>query len=102
MSFALRNPLKIAECAQQVVQDGAINLAVDSGVLRRPIEIQRDTTNIVDGQLIKVDNPNLSFEEALEATFLKIPHGQHALIFVDDTCITENAREAIENFFAHR
>ena len=102
LSFALRNPLKIAECAKQVSQEGNYNLRLDKGILRRPIEIQRESINIVDGQLVKLDNPESSFEEVFEAALLEIPHGSHALIFVDDTDMPGSARKAIEKSFSNR
>ena len=77
-------------------------MSLDKGVLRRPIEIRREKINIVDGQLVKLDNPDSSFEEALEATLLEVPHGIHALIFIDDTHILGNAREVMERSFVNR
>ena len=77
-------------------------MSLDKGVLRRPIEIRRERINIVDGQLVKLDNPDSSFEEVLDATLEKVPHGRHALIFVDDTDMPGSAREAIEKSFSNR
>ena len=77
-------------------------MSLDKGVLRRPIEIRRERINIVDGQLVKLDNPDSLFEEALNAALEEVPHGRHALIFVDDTDMPEGAREAIENSFSNR
>ena len=77
--YALRNPMKIGEYAQDVVQVGHNNL-LDYGILRSPIETVN--TNLVEGQLIKIDKSHLSCEDALEATLAEIPYGKYALIFV--------------------
>ena len=96
----MRNPIKIAEFAQCVIQDGAKNL-LDYGVLRSPIEIST-STNLVDGQLIIVDGTNLFVEDALETALEKIPHGNYALAFVDDREMTGNIPEAIKKGFSKR
>ena len=70
LRIPLRNPLKIAEFTQEVVKDGAKNL-LDYGVLRSPIDTSRGSVNIVEGQLIKVQNANLSFVEAFQASLFK-------------------------------
>ena len=80
------------------MQVGHTNL-LDYGILRSPIE--KANTNLIEGQLIKIDKSNLSCEEVLEAALSEIPYGTYALIFVDDrhmlTKSTENLKKA---FFA--
>ena len=95
----MRNPLKIAEFAQEVIQDGAKN-QLNYGVLRSPIEIS--DLNIVDGELTDIRKSNLSFEEAFIASIDEIPHGRYALIFVDDRGMNENVTEAIKEIHHSR
>ena len=99
LRLPLRNPLKIAEFAHEVIQDGAKNL-LDYGVLRSPIEIS--DLNIVNGQLTDIRKSNLSFEEAFKASIDEIPHGRYALIFVDDREMNENVTEAIKEIHHSR
>ena len=73
MKLALRNPLKIAELAHDVIQDGVVNL-LDYGVLRSPIDTSRSLVNIVEGQFIEIEENNLSFGDALKESLGKIPH----------------------------
>ena len=101
LRFALRNPIKIAEFAQNVTQGGAKNL-LDYGVLRRPVEISTTSTNLVDGQLIIVDKINLVVVDALETALEKVPNGTYALAFVDDREMTGNVSKAIKKGFSSR
>ena len=99
LRYALRNPMKIAEYAQDVVQVGHNNL-LDYGILRSPIE--KANTNLVEGQLVKIDKSHLSCEDTLEATLSEIPYGKYALIFVDDRDMLERSKENLKNAFSSR
>ena len=82
LNFALRNPVKIAEYAQRVVQDGPKN-SLDR-VLRSQINILKDATNMAQGQLNEINIIHQTPEEALRAAADKIPHGKYALFFIDN------------------
>ena len=99
LRYALRNPMKIAKYAQDVVQVGHENL-LDYGILRSPIE--KANTNLVEGQLIKIDKNHHSCEDALEAALLEIPYGKYALIFVDDRDILEASQDNLKRAFSSR
>ena len=82
LSFPLRNPVKIAEYAQRVVQEGPKN-SLDR-VLRSQINILKNATNMVEGQLIEIGIIHQTPEEALRSAIEKIPHGKYALFFIDN------------------
>ena len=91
LNFALRNPVKIAEYAQKVVQDGGKNFL--DAVLRSPIEISKEATNMPEGQLVDTKIVHATSLNALQASAEKIPTGKHALFFIDKTisqCEIEN------------
>ena len=91
--------MKIAKYAQDVVQVGHENL-LDYGILRSPIE--KANTNLVEGQLIKIDKNHHSCEDALEAALLEIPYGKYALIFVDDRDMLEASKDNLKRAFSSR
>ena len=82
LNFALRNPVKIAEYTQRVVQDGPKN-SLDR-VLRSQISILKDATNMAEGQINETGIIYQTPEEALRAATEKIPHGKYALFFIDN------------------
>ena len=83
LKFALRNPVKIADYAQRVVQDGGKNFL--DAVLRSPIEITREATDMVEGQLFEMKKIHATSLDALQACAEKIPFGKYALFFIDKT-----------------
>ena len=83
LNFALRNPVKIADYAQKVVQDGGKNFL--DAVLRSPIEISKEATNMPEGQLVDTKMVHATSLDALQASAEKIPHGKYALFFIDKT-----------------
>ena len=95
LTIPLRNPLKIAEYAYDVIKDGANNL-LDYGILRSPIEISRATTNLVEGEFIKIRPVEATCTDALVTALQKIPHEKKALIFLD----TEEDLETIKKAFS--
>ena len=82
LTIPLRNPLKIAEYAYDVIKDGANNL-LDYGILRSPIEISRATTNLVEGEFIKITTVEAACTNALVTALQKIPFEKKALVFLD-------------------
>ena len=100
LNFALRNPIKIAEYAQRVVQDGPKN-SLDR-VLRSHIDIPKSATNMAEGQLYQLDTVHKTPEEAVRAATEKIPHGKYALFFVDNHEITKLGLESIFDPVSHR
>ena len=68
LNYALRNPVKIADYAQKVIQDGAKN-SLD-GILRSPIKTSMQGTNMADGMLIRVkcqhDTPQEALRESIK------------------------------------
>ena len=99
LSFALRNPLQVSNYAQEIVQNRAKNLLFS--VLTSPIEVDRLETNIPDGQVIKINNSQLSFLCAFNAAIEKIPALTFALFFVDNSSIL-NLDGSIEEAFSSR
>jgi hypothetical protein len=95
LTIPLRNPLKIAEYAYDVIKDGANNL-LDYGILRSPIEISRATTNLVEGEFIKIRPVEATCTDALVTALQKIPHEKKALIFLE----TEEDPETIKEAFS--
>ena len=91
LKYALRNPLKIADCAQGVIQDGAKNFL--DAILRSPIDIPAQPTNIVEGQLVKIKEIAPTHKDALVVGIQKVPHGKHALFFIDGIGL-ESIKEA--------
>ena len=83
LNFALRNPVKIADYAQKVVQDGGKNFL--DAVLRSPIEISKEATNMPEGQLVDTKMVHATSLDALQASTEKIPVGKYALFFIDKT-----------------
>ena len=100
LNFALRNPAKIAEYAQRVVQDGPKN-SLDR-VLRSQINTLKNATNIAEGQLFEIDIIHQTPKEALRAVAEKIPHGKYALFFIDNYDMTEVGIESIHDALSHR
>ena len=82
LNLALRNPVKIAEHAQRVVQEGPKNFL--DRVLRSQISILGNATNMAQGQLDEIGIIHQSPVEALKAATKKIPHGKYALFFIDN------------------
>ena len=82
LNFALRNPVKIAEHAQRVVQEGPKNFL--DRVLRRQISILGNATNMAQGQLNEIGIIHQTPKHALKAATEKIPHGKYALFFIDN------------------
>jgi hypothetical protein len=95
LTIPLRNPLKIAEYAYDVIKDGANNL-LDYGILRSPIEISRATTNLVEGEFIKISTVEAECTDALVTALQKIPLEKKALIFLE----TEEDPETIKKAFS--
>ena len=83
LNFALRNPQKVAAYAHEIVQERAENLLF--GVLKSPIEVDRLEINIPDGQVIKINNSQLSFLCAFKAAIERIPDLTFAMFFIDNT-----------------
>jgi hypothetical protein len=94
----LRNPVKIAEYAQRVVQEGPKN-SLDR-VLRSQIDLLKDATNMAHGQLYEIGIIHQTPKEALRAATEKIPHGKYALFFIDN--YEELGTESILNAFSDR
>ena len=94
LKYALRNPLKIADCAQGVIQDGAKNFL--DAILRSPIDIPPNPTNMVEGQLLKIEEVAQTPKDALVAGIQKVPHGKYALFFIDGIGL-ESIKEAFLN-----
>ena len=99
LSFALRNPLQVSNYAQEIVQNRAKNFLFS--VLTSPIEVDRLETNIPDGQVIKINNSQLSFLCAFNAAIEKIPALTFALFFIDNSSIL-NLDDSIEEAFLSR
>ena len=98
LNFALRNPVKIAEYAQRVVQEGPKN-SLDR-VLRSQINTLKNATNMAKGQLNEIEIIHQTPQEALRAAIEKIPHGKYALFFIDN--YEELGTESILNTFSDR
>ena len=98
LSFALRNPVTIAEYAQRVVAEGPKN-SLDR-VLRSQINILKNATNMAQGQLNDIDIVYQTPKEALRAAIDKIPHGKYALFFIDK--YEELGTESILDTFSDR
>ena len=98
LSFALRNPVRIAEYAQKVVAEGPKNSL--ERVLRSQINILKSATNMAQGQLNEIEIIYETPEEALRAAIEKIPHGKYALFFLDN--YEELGTESILNQFSDR
>mgnify|MGYP001183252128 FL=1 len=99
LSFALRNPQKVAAYAQEIVQDRAENLLFS--VLKSPIEVDRVEINILDGQVIKINNSQLSFLCAFKAAIERIPDLTFAMFFIDNSSMP-NLDGTIEEAFSSR
>ena len=99
LSFALRNPQKVAAYAQEIVQDRAENLLFS--VLKSPIEVDRVEINIPDGQVIKINNSQLSFLCAFKAAIERIPDLTFAIFFIDNSSMP-NLDGTIEEAFSSR
>ena len=99
LRFALRNPLQVSSYAQEIVQNRAKNLLFS--VLTSPIEVDRLETNIPDGQVIKINNSQLSFLSAFNAAIERIPALTFALFFIDNSSIL-NLDGSIEEAFSSR
>ena len=97
LSFALRNPQKVAAYAQEIVQERAQNLLFS--VLKSPIEVDRLEINIPDGQVIKINN--FSFLCAFKAAIEQIPDLTFALLFIDNSSIA-NIYGKIKEAFSSR
>ena len=78
----MRNPVKIAEYTQRVVQDGPKN-SLDR-VLRSQINILKNATNMAQGQINEIEIIHQTPQEALRAAIEKIPYGKYALFFIDN------------------
>ena len=96
LTIPLRNPLKIAEYAYDVIKDGANNL-LDYGILRSPIEISRATTNLVEGEFIKISTVEAACTDALVTALQKIPLEKKALVFLDMEEDLEIIKEAFSS-----
>ena len=99
LSFALRNPQKVATYAQEIVQERAENLLFS--VLKSPIEVDRLEINIPDGQVIKINNSQLSFLCAFKAALERIPDLTFAMFFIDNSSMS-NLDGTIEEVFSSR
>ena len=91
----MRNPVKIAEYTQRVVQDGPKN-SLDR-VLRSQISILKNATNMAEGQLNEIGIIYQTPEEALRAATEKIPHGKYALFFIDKELGIESILETLSH-----
>ena len=80
LQYPLRNPLVIARNAHEVCENGAKNML--DGILQNPISLS-SSTNIAQGQLIKVDEIQSSCSNAIMVSLLKIPAKKFALMFID-------------------
>ena len=67
-------------------------------ILQNPISSTPDT-NIVKGQVIEISNINSSVEEALQEALTIIPPNEFALTVIDNTQITDESIEKLEDFF---
>ena len=128
--------MKIAEQAQNVIQEGADNFLY--GGLKSKIEIlncdlesqssnsisgsnplpeahhdikldrpnyNQTLSNIVDGQLVRIENIHDSYQNALALTINEIPFGKCGLFFIDTREIREskeNVIETVESTFSSR
>jgi hypothetical protein len=100
LNFALRNPMKIADFAQNLIQDGAKNSL--QSVLRCPIKTSTIAENMVEGQLIHSELIHLCSKDALHASQQKIPFRKYALYFIDDTNIACDGGESIKDAFSEK
>ena len=98
LNYALRNPVKIADYAQKVIQDGAKN-SLD-GILRSPIKTSMQGTNMADGMLIRVKCQHDTPQEALRESIKKVPHGKRALYFIDNDNMSKNNSESVLEAFS--
>ena len=97
LNFALRNPIRIAEYAQRVVQEGPKNSL--HRALSCHIDISKKASNMAEGQLYDIGIIHLTPKEALRAAAEKIPHGKYALFFIDNN---ELGIESILDAISHR
>ena len=95
MKYPLRNPIDVAKKAHKVSQDGVKNQL--DGILQN--EVHFPDTNIVQGQVIAIDYVHSSYLDALQATIEKIPKPMTALIFIDNTQVTDFDPEEIHTAF---
>ena len=102
LDFALRNPLKIAEEALRVSQKGHNNYLEQ--ILQNPINLDRSSTSIVHGQLIKLSEIHFSVNEALRNVMLKLPKDRFALFFIDHRQISDLAtfKQSMNEMFSSR
>ena len=70
-------------------------------VLTSPIEVNRLETNIPDGQVIKINNSQLSFLCAFKAAIERIPDLTFAIFFIDNSSMP-NLDGTIEEAFSSR
>ena len=66
LQYPLRNPLEIAKSAHEVCKNGAQNML--DGILQNPISLSA-STNIAQGQLIKVDEIQSSCSNAIKVRY---------------------------------
>ena len=59
-------------------------------------------TNMADGQLIKINVQHESPQEALIESIKQIPHGKHALFFLDNENMSKNYSESVLEAFSTR
>ena len=100
LSFALRNPQKIADRAQKVIKDATKN--VRGSVLRCPIQTSMTPDNMPEGQLIEIEKIHLCSKDALTGSQQEIPFGRYALFFIDDKTIIQDGHDSINKAFERR
>ena len=78
----------IGDLAQKVAQAGTKNWLKE--VLRSPIEVSRAELNLVDGVLIQIDKGHVyCCYTALKVALQEIPSGKYAMVFIDDSQISQ-------------
>ena len=102
LNLALRNPLKIAEEALRVSQDGHMN-SIEQ-VLQNPIDLDRSNTSIVHGQFVKLSQIHISAYEALSVGTEYVPKLRFGLFFIDPQQISDRTAfdQSLNQIFSPR
>ena len=98
LNFVLRNPMKVAEEALKISQDGHKNSL--ERILQNPIDVTRSDRSLILGKVIKISEIQASIQEAVMAAMGTVPVNKFALIFIDtrqvlitDADLTQKIRE---------
>ena len=99
LKYPLRNPLKIANYAQKVIQDRLKN-GLD-GLLHSEIDTSQDV-NVTEGQLIIVNEVFDSWIDAIITGLTHIPPQKQAMVFFNNTGIRDPLLIDIKEAFKSR